>query len=71
MNTLTKLALGLMGHNTPRPPTGTPLQARSLPSPRREGGLPLMESPQGFWVVMGILVACAGAGVYMARGLLR
>ncbi len=35
------------------------------------GGLPLMENPQGFWVVMGILVACAGAGVYMARGLLR
>ena len=44
MNTLTKLALGLMGHNTPRPPAGTPLQARSLPSPRREGGLPLMEA---------------------------
>jgi len=44
MNTLTKLALGLMGHNTPRPPTGTPLQARALPSPRREGGLPLMEA---------------------------
>ena len=44
MNTLTKLALGLMGHNPPRPPAGIPLQARALPSPRREGGLPLMEA---------------------------
>jgi hypothetical protein len=44
MNTLTKLALGLMGHNPPRPPAGTPLQARALPSPHREGGLPLMEA---------------------------
>lgn len=44
MNTLTKLALGLMGHNTPRPPVGTPLQSRALPSPRREGGLALMEA---------------------------
>lgn len=44
MNTLTKLALGLMGHNPPRPPAGAPLQARALPSPHREGGLPLMEA---------------------------
>jgi nitroreductase len=44
MNTLTKLALGLMGHNKPRPLAGTALQARALPSPRREGGLPLMEA---------------------------
>lgn len=35
------------------------------------GGLPLVGHPYGFWVVMGILVACAAAGVYMARGLLR
>jgi len=35
------------------------------------GGLPLTTHPDGFWVVIGILILCAGAGVYMARGLLR
>ena len=35
------------------------------------GGLPLVTHPYGFWVVMGILVGCAAAGLYMARGLLR
>lgn len=44
MNTLTKLALGLMGHNPPRPPSGTPLEARALLPPQRAGGLPLMEA---------------------------
>ncbi|HET7794597.1 MAG TPA: nitroreductase family protein [Rhizobacter sp.] len=43
MNTLTKLALGLMGHNPPRPPVGDAKQTLALPSPHREGGLPLME----------------------------
>lgn len=44
MNTLTKLALGLMGQIKPRPvPEGA---AIVLPPPRRSGGLPLMESLQ-------------------------
>lgn len=44
MNTLTKLALGLMGHNSPRPPVGDATQTLALPPPHREGGLPLMEA---------------------------
>jgi SagB-type dehydrogenase family enzyme len=42
MNTLTKLALGLMGRNTPRPAQGDSTPARKLPAPRLDGGLPLM-----------------------------
>jgi SagB-type dehydrogenase family enzyme len=44
LNTLTKLALGLMGHNLPRAPVGNAKQTRALPPPHREGGLPLMEA---------------------------
>lgn len=44
MNTLTKLALGLMGHNPPRPAAGDAKQTRALPPPHREAGLPLMEA---------------------------
>lgn len=44
MNTLTKLALGLMGHNPPRPSVGDAKQTLALPPPHREGGLPLMEA---------------------------
>ncbi|MCE9657336.1 MAG: SagB/ThcOx family dehydrogenase [Burkholderiales bacterium] len=44
MNTLTKLALGLMGHNPPRPPIGEAAGTRTLPPPRREGGMPLMQA---------------------------
>jgi len=44
MNTLTKMALGLMGQLKPRPlPDAT---AITLPPPRRSGGLPLMEALQ-------------------------
>ena len=44
MNTLTKMALGLMGQLKPRPlPDAT---AINLPPPRRSGGLPLMEALQ-------------------------
>lgn len=44
MNTLTKLALGLMGHNPPRPPKGDAAGTRKLPAPCREGGMPLMQA---------------------------
>lgn len=44
MNTLTKLALGLLGQLEPRPPTGDAGPAIVLPPPRREGGLPLMQA---------------------------
>ena len=44
MNTLTKLALGLMGHNPPRPAVGDAKHTLALPPPRRDGGLPLMEA---------------------------
>lgn len=44
MNTLTKLALGLMGHNPPRPAVGDTKHTLTLPPPHREGGLPLMEA---------------------------
>jgi SagB-type dehydrogenase family enzyme len=44
MNTLTKLALGLMGHNPPRPAVGDAKHTLALPPPHREGGLPLMEA---------------------------
>lgn len=35
------------------------------------GGLPFMDHPNGFWIVMVILVVLAGLGTYMARGLLK
>lgn len=44
MNTLTKLALGLMGRTTARAPTGTASATRALPPPSRHGGLPLMDA---------------------------
>jgi SagB-type dehydrogenase family enzyme len=44
MNTLTKLALGLMGQLKPRPPVGTAASRLELPAPTRSGGMPLMEA---------------------------
>ena len=44
MNTLTKLALGLMGQLKPQPPAGDPTTRTALPPPMREGGMPLMEA---------------------------
>ncbi|HSQ73224.1 MAG TPA: nitroreductase family protein [Rubrivivax sp.] len=44
MNTLTKLALGLMGQLHPQPAVGSAATRISLPAPRRSGGLPLMEA---------------------------
>jgi SagB-type dehydrogenase family enzyme len=44
MNTLTKLALGLLGQLEPRPPVGNTATTMALPPPRRSGGLPLMEA---------------------------
>ena len=44
MNTLTKLALGLIGQNRPRPAVGDGSVSMPLPPPRRDGGLPLMQA---------------------------
>jgi len=44
MNTLTKLALGLMGQLRPQPPVGDPATATALLQPTRQGGMPLMEA---------------------------
>ncbi|HSB25540.1 MAG TPA: SagB/ThcOx family dehydrogenase [Burkholderiaceae bacterium] len=44
MNTLTKLALGLMGQVKPRPAVGAAAATRALPPPARDGGLPLMRA---------------------------
>ncbi len=44
MNTLTKLALGLMGQMKPQPPVGNPAATRALPPSRQNGGMPLMEA---------------------------
>ncbi len=44
MNTLTKLALGLMGQLRPEPPQGEAVPAWTLPPPHVLGGLPLMEA---------------------------
>lgn len=44
MSTLTKLALGLIGHNRPRPVEGDGSPALRLPPPRLDGGLPLMQA---------------------------
>ena len=46
LNTLTKLALGLMGQLKPRPPVGASASAITLPAPSRSGGMPLMEALQ-------------------------
>ncbi|MCA3243200.1 MAG: SagB/ThcOx family dehydrogenase [Rubrivivax sp.] len=44
MNTLTKLALGLIGQNRPRPAAGDGSVSMPLPPPRRDGSLPLMQA---------------------------
>lgn len=44
MNTLTKLALGLMGQLRPRPTVGARAPAIELPPPRIERGLPLLRT---------------------------
>jgi nitroreductase len=44
MNTLTKVALGMMGRLRPRPATGDSATSISLPPPEKHGGLPLMEA---------------------------
>jgi SagB-type dehydrogenase family enzyme len=44
MNTLTKLALGLLGRATARAPTGEALATRALAPPSRHGGLPLLDA---------------------------
>ncbi|MCU0774326.1 MAG: SagB/ThcOx family dehydrogenase [Ideonella sp.] len=46
MNTLTKLALGLLGRVQPRPASAGIAEPLALPPPRREGGLPLMQTLQ-------------------------
>jgi hypothetical protein len=46
MNTLTKLALGLMGQIRPRPPIGEAVAHWTLPAPDPDGGLPLMQALQ-------------------------
>jgi len=44
MNTLTKLALGLIGQLKPAPAIGDSATTLSLPPPARDGGMPLMEA---------------------------
>ncbi len=44
MNTLTKLALGVMGQLRPRPAMGEGAQAVDLPGPARVGGMALMDA---------------------------
>lgn len=44
MNTLTKMALGLMGQLKDRPPHGESTTRVSLPPPRMTGGMPLMDA---------------------------
>ncbi|TNF62020.1 MAG: SagB/ThcOx family dehydrogenase [Burkholderiales bacterium] len=44
MNTLTKLALGMLGQLHGRPATGEPLDEWQLPAAHTRGGLPLMEA---------------------------
>lgn len=44
MNTLTKLALGMMGQLRPQPARGDAELSIALPPPERHGGLPLMEA---------------------------
>ena len=47
MNTLTKLALGLIGQLEPLPPVGDSTPLRALPSPSLSGGMPLMSALSG------------------------
>jgi hypothetical protein len=44
MNTLTKMALGLMGQLKARPVRGDSTQSVALPAPAKEGGMPLMQA---------------------------
>jgi len=44
MNTLTKLALGLMGQLKPLPPRGDAASTLALPPPAHSGGMPLLEA---------------------------
>jgi len=44
MNTLTKLALGVMGRLRPQPPRGDSPASIALPPPGKLGGMPLMEA---------------------------
>jgi SagB-type dehydrogenase family enzyme len=44
MNTLTKLALGLLGQNKPGPARGDAADSITLPAPNTRGGLPLMQA---------------------------
>ncbi len=44
MNTLTKLAQGLIGQIKPLPAIGTSVKTTRLPAPDKEGGLPLMQA---------------------------
>ena len=46
MNTLSKLALGLLGQLHGQPASGAPLGELALPPPRTGGGLPLMQALQ-------------------------
>lgn len=46
MNTLTKIALGLIGQNRPRPAQGDGSPSRRLPAPRLDSGLSLMQALQ-------------------------
>lgn len=44
MNTLTKLALGMIGQLKPQPAQGNAVAALSLPPPQTQGGMPLMQA---------------------------
>lgn len=44
MNTLTKMALGMIGQLKPQPAQGDAASALILPPPQTEGGLPLMQA---------------------------
>ena len=44
MNTLTKLALGMIGQLKPQPAQGNAVCVLSLPPPQTQGGLPLMQA---------------------------
>jgi nitroreductase len=44
MNTLTKLALGLIGQLEPLPPVGDAISIRALPPASRSGGMPIMSA---------------------------
>lgn len=44
MNTLSKLALGMMGRLRPQPAAGTAAPSIGLPPPQRAGGMPLLDA---------------------------